>query len=281
MEETRLLSKSLIKGYQVILKESNPRIVDSNDLIARKIELIQNPGGSHGGFRGGLDAQEVEAILTGDEELDAPVPSEAPAGPVYTGPSPEELIAQAQAEIEKMQKTAAEQVESMRLYTMEESRQEGFREGQKQAIEELEKEKKLLKAKEARLEADYQNRISELEPLFIDTLTGIYEQIFRVDLADYKPILLHAIGSSIRNIEGSRDFIVHVSREDYEAVMAGKAELFSELGGSNATLEIVEDITLGANQCMIETSNGIYDCGIGSQLEELGKRLRLLSFERQ
>ena len=100
-----------------------------------------------------------------------------------------------------------------------------------------------------------------------------------MDLAGYKPVLLNAISNTIRNIEGGRDFIVHVSKADYEAVSAAKDELFAGLA-TLASIEIVEDITLGANQCMIETSNGIYDCSIGSQVEELGRKLRLLSYEK-
>ena len=271
-----MLSKGLIKGYQVVQKAENPIVVDSNDLIARKIELIR--GMSPDGFRSGLHAEEIE-VVEGEPE---PGEGEAiPPQPVYTGPSPEELVAQAQEEIEAMKQAAMQEIESMKLFTMEESRQQGYREGQMQAVSELEKEKKLLKEKEIRMEQEYQDLISELEPRFIDTLTGIYEEIFKVELAEYKPILLHAIGASIRNIEGSRQFIVHVSREDYEAVMAAKPQLTDRLGSTGAALDIVEDITLQANQCMIETSNGIYDCGIGSQLEELGRRLRLLSYERQ
>lgn len=275
-----MLSRSLIKGYQVVQKEANPLVVDSNDLIARKIELLQGHVRKQGGFQSGLNAVEVEAVLL-DEEMGIPEQEELPPQPVYTGPTPEELIAQAQAQIEEMKQTAMDEIESMKVYVLEESRQQGYREGQMQAVSELEKEKKLLQEKGRRLEQEYQDTISRLEPMFIDTLTGIYEQIFRVDLADYKPILLHAISASIRNIEGSREFLVHVSREDYDAVVAGKPELTASLGNTNAVFEVIEDLTLGPNQCMIETSSGIYDCGIGSQLEELGKRLRLLSYERQ
>ncbi|MGN0308483.1 MAG: FliH/SctL family protein [Lachnospiraceae bacterium] len=283
-----MLSKGLIKANQVMLTESDLRIIDSNQLIAEKLEKIR-PGMSTGadteGFQTGLNAPQVEAIFDqeGEEREEGSLltrDTEAEAQePVYTGPSPEELIAEAEAQIEEMKQKAREEIEAMREYTLEEWRQQGYKEGQKRAVEELEKEKTALKTKAAQLEEDYQEKISQLEPAFIETLTGIYEQIFKVDLVDYKPVLLHAISNSIRNIEGGRDFIVHVSRDDYDAVMDARAELTAGLASSSASMEIVEDMTLGPNQCMIETSNGIFDCSIGSQLEELGRRLRLLSYE--
>lgn len=281
-----MLSKGLIKANQVMLTESDLRIIDSNQLIAEKLEKIR-PGMSAGteaeGFQTGLNAPRVEAVFAQEGEEGSPLTSDIAAEaqePAYTGPSPEELIAEAEVQIEEMKQKAREEIEAMREYTLEEWRQQGYNEGQKQAVEELEREKTVLKAKAAQLEEDYQEKISQLEPAFIETLTGIYEQIFKVDLADYKPVLLHAISNSIRNIEGGRDFIVHVSRDDYDAVMAAKAELTAGLASSSASMEIVEDMTLGPNQCMIETSNGIFDCSIGSQLEELGRRLRLLSYEK-
>lgn len=282
-----MLSRNLIKANQVVLKENDIRVIDTNELVAEKIKNLHNQAGEEsasGGFCSGLNVDKVEAVLPLEGEAEGEfLPDEEAAmihqEPVYTGPTPEELIARAEAEIEEMKQTAEEQLESMKEYTMEEWRRNGYHEGQKKAIEELEKEKAALKQKEAMLEKEYQDRISQLEPAFIETLTGIYEQIFLVDLADYKPVLLHAISNCIRNIEGGRDFIIHVSKANYEAVSKAKDELFAGIATTSATLEIVEDITLGTNQCMIETTNGIYDCSIGSQLEELGKRLRLLSYE--
>ena len=47
----------------------------------------------------------------------------------------------------------------------------------------------------------------------------------------------------------------------------------------NATVEIVNDITLGKGECLIETEGGIFDCGLGTQLSELRQKLKLLSYE--
>ena len=53
------------------------------------------------------------------------------------------------------------------------------------------------------------------------------------------------------------------------------------MAGTGASLlEVVEDITLSKNQALIETDGGIYDCSLGTQLDELGKKLRLLSYEK-
>ena len=45
-------------------------------------------------------------------------------------------------------------------------------------------------------------------------------------------------------------------------------------------MELVEDMTLSRSQCFIETENGIYDCSLDTQLSELKRKLKLLSYER-
>ena len=50
---------------------------------------------------------------------------------------------------------------------------------------------------------------------------------------------------------------------------------------AGSSIEVVEDLTLSKNQCMIETEDGIFDCGVSTQLTELSNRLKLLSYEKE
>ena len=279
-----MLSKNLIKANQFVLKEKEPVVVDTNELAAKRISLIfpELTGEKPQGFQCGLNAPEVDPYyeqdpLVGTEFED--LLKDIPAEPVYTGPSPEELIAQAQAEIDEMRKEAEKNISFLKKRSMEEGRQQGYEEGRVQAMAELETAKKELEMQAKALEENYQNLIGELEPKFIQILTGIYEEIFKVDLKDYKKILLHVIANTIRQAEGAKDFLVHISKADYEKVMEQKEKLMEMLPSQGVTVELIEDATLHENECMIESSSGIYDCGIGTQLEELTRKLRLLSYE--
>jgi flagellar assembly protein FliH len=190
-----------------------------------------------------------------------------------------ELIAEAKEEIEQLHREADKAISFLKKRALEEGREEGYQAGQIAAMKELEEQKLKWKEQEAQLEAQFQRRVDQLEVQFIETITGIYEEIFCVDLVSYKPILMNAISNTIRSIEGARDFIIHVSKEDYKEVIAAKGEMIENMISKTVTVEIVEDITLKPNECMIETSSGIYDCGIGPQVSELKRRLRLLSYE--
>ena len=285
-----MLSKNLIKANQFVLKEKEPILVDTNELVAQKIE-------SHipvfeefkpEGFQFGLNAPEVDPLFIDmdyvPEEGETPMELVAQEA-VYTGPSPEELIAQAQAEIEEMRIEAEKNISFLKKRSQEEGKQQGYEEGMQIAMQELdvakqelEVAKQELEAKAKAMELEYQKLIDQLEPQFIKTITGIYEEVFKVELAGYKNILRHAITNTIRKVEGSKDFLVHVSRVDYEKMVEQKELLLNSIS-KQITVEFVEDATLKENECMIETNSGIFDCSIGVQLEELTKKLRLLSFE--
>jgi flagellar assembly protein FliH len=58
-----------------------------------------------------------------------------------------------------------------------------------------------------------------------------------------------------------------------------KQEVLYKCVTESAKLEVVEDITLSQNECLIETESGIYDCSVGTELQELKKQLLLLCYQ--
>lgn len=74
--------------------------------------------------------------------------------------------------------------------------------------------------------------------------------------------------------------MLHVSKEDYPYVSMQKKQIMAGAVSANSFVEVVEDITLSQNECLIETDNGVFDCGLGTQLSELKQKLRLLSYEK-
>ena len=289
-----MLSSNLLKGSWVQIQTDETRMINSNVVIEKRLRQGDQGGfvrrtqeeypdvEVNEGFQSGLNAEELGALLTDEEESPAVIKAEAPQ-PVYTGPSPEELIAQAEAEIAQareefaqMQAQAQAEIEAARKQAVEkgreEGRQQGYRDGSAQA------EKELADAKR-KLEADYQEQIRNLEPEFIKQLSGIYEHIFRVDLGSYHNLVTGLLENCMQKIESSSTYIVHVSREDYPYVSMQKKVLSDAVGNKNAVLEVVEDVSMRKNECMIEADSGIYDCSLDMQLEALRRELMLLSYE--
>ena len=101
--------------------------MDSNPLIAKRIESFYPAYGTvaSDGFQSGLNAPEIDlSLYEMDEEAE-----EEELEPAYTGPSPEELIAAAQAEIEEMRIEAEKNISFLKKRSIEEGRKEGSRIG--------------------------------------------------------------------------------------------------------------------------------------------------------
>ena len=296
-----MLSKNIYKSRWVVVEQEEKCIIDSNSRLVNRIEEIElerrkraaQAAGEEefdeDGFRSGLGGERIDiASEEGyDEEGSEGNILKAVEEQVPEGPTPEELRAQAEAEleaareeVEQIKQIARESLEREKQETLDEARRTGYDEGYRMAQTEAEQMKEEIRKERIRLEEEYDSMIEELEPQFIDTITAVYNHIFQVELENERNILVHLIETTLRKVESSRVFIVHVSKDDYPYVNMQKKTLTEEVVSGRGVVEIVEDMTLHKNECMIETDGGIFDCGVGTQLEELTRRLKLLSFEK-
>ena len=287
---------SVLKSGWMFINPTETRVIDTNAMVESKLKelsfkLAAETDGDVGfteGFVQGIKAEQVtELIGEGMEQV--------PEEPVNTVPESELMLQQAQEEIENMKAQALAEIEEARVQIIEEAKkagyQEGFAQGKKEGFDKghvdglnsvaAEREEALREAsmRIAQVEEVYQKKIDELEPQFIEMLTGIYEHIFHVSLKNSRDLVVYLIANTMRNLEGNNGYLIHVSREDYPFVSMQKKELVKGTGISVDDIDILEDATLGRSECMIETGNGVFDCGLGTQLEALNEELRLLSYE--
>lgn len=294
---TKSLSKgSVLKSGWMYINPTEARVIDTNAMVESKLKELsfklaaetEGDAGFTEGFVQGIKAEQVTELI--GEGLE-PISEEAE----NAIPESELLLQQAQEEIENMKAQALAEIEEARVQVIEEAKkigyQEGFALGEKEGYEkghvdglnsvaeEREEALREVSIQLAQMEEAYQNKIAELEPQFIETLTGIYEHIFHVSLKNSRDLIVYLIENTMRNLEGSNGFLIHVSREDYPFVSMQKKELVKGTGISVDDIDIIEDATLARSECMIETGNGVFDCGLGTQLEALNEEIRLLSYE--
>ncbi len=283
------MSSNLYKSGATCIKEEAARVIDSDALMAQKaaaLARITPRPADKDGFAQGLSADVLDVLTAEDADAGTSAEGEqhadeAPkASPVPKGPTPEELRQQAMEEIAGMKAEAEAQLSAERRKVLEEAKNQGYQDGLTRGMQEVEGQKRQLAETEQKLRKSYEEQIDQLEPRFIETLTGIYEHIFHVELSGYRDIIVHLIADTLRKTEGGRDYIVHVSKDDYPYVSMQKKQITSGVVSSNTTIEIVEDVTLSRNQALIETDSGIFDCSLGTQLAELRQKLELLSYEK-
>lgn len=286
--------KSLVKSNWVVIHDEEMRVIDNNALAEKKMKARESrpqpdreeqalQSGEEDGFSEGIPSEHLEALL--DADADSSV--------IKGGGSREERdallaeiekakqeLSELRSQADQMLQDARDEIEDRKAKAYEEAREQGYQDGRSEGLKEAEALEQEYRSREEQRQRDYQQQIEALEPRFIEELTDIYEHVFRVDLSGYQGLVSSLLSNAMRKIDAAGALMLHVSREDYEGVLADKEKLRMEMGGGNFTLEIIEDMTLSQSQCFIETENGIYDCSLDTQLKELTRKLRLLSYDK-
>lgn len=283
----------LLKSSWVMVNPVDTRIIDSNALAEMKLKELSMKVAAElnedihftDEFTQGIDAAQVEELV-GEENLEEEIPEISPS---------EEAMHRAAEEIENMKQQAMAEIEQARQSLFEEAkqagfqqgfdegRQEGYEQGHQEGLNSVQQQREQIFAeaseKIAQIEHEYKTKVDELEPRFVDTLTGIYEHIFQVSLKNSRDLVVHLIGNTMKNLEGNSGYLVHVSKEDYPFVSMQKKEIVKGTSIQVESIDLIEDATLQKSECMIETGNGVFDCSLGTQLEALREELMLLSYE--
>lgn len=285
-----MYKQNLLKSGWIMVNEEEVRVIDSNRTIEERLVLTEEepesltyqPVSFDGEdspaegvdllFSEGIDAETVaaEQPVIGQQQL-----REAQA-------QAEEILAQAQAQAEEIRQQAQVMAEQDARAAYENAKKQGMQDGYQDGLAKANAEAEAVRSEYARKEQEllrqYEEKLEEMEPHLIQQLTGIYEHVFDVELSQYRNILQHLITSTLRTVEMSDHYLIHVSEQDYSYVSMQKAQIIEDGCVKSASLEIVEDRTLGKNECLIETEDGIFDCSLSVQLEELKRKLQLLSY---
>ena len=283
------MSRNLVKQIFTVVQPDEKRVIDTNGLVQQRLEEFEERRrAANGGFVAGLAAQQVdidsnEVREDGEEFSESVIKAKENSGKILEDArrEAENIIAEAKAQALRICDEAKNQAEVEKNRIIADARQQGYSEGLDRAQAEGQAVKKEYLEKESRLEVFYQKQIDELEPQLVDLITDIYQHIFHVELQSYREILAHLISSTLRKIDGSHDFMIHVSKDDYPYVSMQKKQILTGAVSANCNVEIVEDLTLSKNECLIEAESGIFDCGLGTQLSELRQKLMLLSWSRE
>lgn len=282
---------NLLKSGFVNFREGKARIINSNEIVARRLSevgIASTEGQESGeGFRvtefGEMD-RETAGMIAGES---GNIYREEP---VYEGPSPEELLAEARQEIEEMRAAAMQEIEVLRREALEEGRKagynDGFAQGHGEALQGVEEAER--KVKEAiqetervrdTLHREYEEKLQEMEPMVIDELTKIYDHVFEAGLKEQSEIIFHLLDTTLHRIDSGKEFIVRVSQADYEYVSARKEELL--VGMPGVRMDLVADVTMKRGEGMIETGGGLFDCSIDVELQELRHRIHTLAYQKE
>lgn len=274
---------NLLKRSSVINKDE--RVIDYNDLIKKKIQTIMESKHNEmdaDGFINGLHADVVEKLISDDGTADA-LTDDAAMGEQQAAASLENANAEAERIIEEARLQAEQIIADANKNAdaaFEEAKQNGYYEGNEKAQEEMNIKQAQLEVefdnKRKELEQEYNNLKESIEPELVEVITDVFRKVTGVVAEDNQEIILHLINDVMHNADGSRDYVIKVSPDDYKFLVNNQGKIYCAMS-REVNIDIVEDATLERNQCMIETNTGIFNCSLDIELNNLIKNIKLLS----
>ena len=274
---------NLLKRSSVINKDE--RVIDYNDLIKKKIQAIMESKHNEmdaDGFINGLHADVVEELISDDDTADA-LTDDAAMGEQQAAASLENANAEAERIIEEARLQAEQIIADANKNAdaaFEEAKQNGYYEGNEKAQEEMNIKQAQLEVefdnKRKELEHEYNNLKESIEPELVEVITDVFRKVTGVVAEDNQEIILHLINDVMHNADGSRDYVIKVSPDDYKFLVNNQGKIYCAMS-REVNIDIVEDATLERNQCMIETNTGIFNCSLDIELNNLIKNIKLLS----
>lgn len=212
------------------------------------------------GFLSGLDAEEIhlEQTVT-PEELIKKARQEADA-----------ILDEARAKAAGIIEDAKQEAEVL----CEQKSQQGYQDGVARLQDEIMKQRTVLQDEfediKQSLQAEYEEKLDGLETDMVNVMVRVFEKVFHIQFDNKKQILLHLIKDTLLGIDAGKNFVVRVSEGNYKFIESHVADIKEKIG-NDVSIDVVNDLNLMENDCIIETATGVYNCGIDMVLSNLEK----------
>lgn len=273
---------NLVKQYYVVQPNSKTRIINYNKKIEERVNELsqiqpQKVQPDDHVLPEEQPAEEntfVDGILA-DVVSEANVPEQTNDILEDAKKQADDILSKAQAEADDIISKAKEKAELI----FKEKREEGYNTGLEDKREQLEQREKQIDmdmaSKRDELEREFEQYSDELESDIIDAVIKVFNKVFHIQFDDKKDMLLHLVKNTISKIEVGKEFRIHVSQANYKFLIAHLDEIRERIG-NDIDVEVVNDAKLDSSDCRIETSFGVFDCGIDMELNNLVKDIKSL-----
>ena len=181
----------------------------------------------------------------------------------------EKAVNQATDESRSIIAQALEEAENIQTKAQQDGYNAGLTKAQAEGNE-IKRQAEKIKNDAIQWKKDQENA---LEPQIVDIIMQIIEKLINVTINPNIIINLIKQGISSSTITGN--IIIYVSQNDHAYVIEHKNEILALTDGS-VKVDIVKDLSLNDNDCIIETPFGNIDSSLNQQLETLVQDLKYI-----
>ena len=290
---------NLVKQRFIVENKEQTRVINSNEKMQ---QLIGRAGKE--GFTPGLVAQQVDLVAPESEQTAGVSGIEAlladPDGNEWDDDLPvgdpeafseiesmEQSVESADEIVQQAKDRAEEILSEARMNAEQEAetlKQQAYEQGIEQAQEEIQSLKQRQQEEYQRTlqqqSEEYRKQIEQMEPMLVDSILSVIQEVLHVEIEDYRPIILDLVIQTMSRTDNPKEFAVYANEEN-SAYIKENCDRLRAIAGEETKLEILTNQQLSDQECRIETEFGIYDCGFDVQLKNLSNRIRVLSNQKE
>jgi flagellar assembly protein FliH len=218
-----------------------------------------------------LEEGRVELSKARREEIPQEVeisPEELPMlGPVQD--KAERIIANAESRAQGIIENARDEIDRMK----EESRELGFEEGKREAMEQVSHQ--FSDTMETVNQAVIARRkiIEDSEGEILRLALKVAEQIIRSEVSLHRDVCLNIVSEAISRVSDREQIIIKVNRDDVEQIKKYKDRIAGIVDGVKS-FSILEDSHVESGGCIIETNLGYVDARISTKLKSIAESFK-------
>ena len=269
--------------------KDDKRIIDSNEAVTIKLQEIRSvmteDKNAQGEFTLGINPEEVSELLSegeipkvigGNSSNDLEQSADNEKMLDIANDRAAQIMAQAEMDAQKILSDAKATANEIMAKARDEGYNQGVLEGRKSVEEEKERLNIEFKEKSDYLERDYMERRKKMEPELVDVITDVFASVTRALSEDQRDMILALVDKVLSGTEANNNYIIKACREDAEFLRENKESILKNIN-RDINIEIVEDVSMHRNECLIDTDLGIYDCSLDIQLENLVRAIKILA----
>ena len=289
------MSSNMIKAYSIAYDKEKINVLDMGvreEKLAERIRSLMPlqqfdvaESTEEEGFVQGLPVETLPEQILQPEEVVSEVDLEAmksalreeimvEMGPILQRKG-DDIVANARAQADGLVDAAKKEAEIAKEGILQAASAQGYEDGIKRAKIEEERMLVELELRKKQLEQEYETKIAELEPAFVNILAERVKKVTGVAYDNHKEVLLYLLRTGLEFAQKDTYFDISLSEADY-AKFSSLFPKIQEHYKDKFALEFRKDAGLADGSCKLENENRVIDCGVGVRLNGLLEQLELL-----
>jgi flagellar assembly protein FliH len=183
-----------------------------------------------------------------------------------------QLNPQVNRQIREIEEKVLQQLRGKAARIEHEAYEKGFAQGEKDGLETGQKKLEVVLRQLGALLAEIDGRrealFQQFEEGLVDFALCVIKKIVRREAEQGPGIIKDTLRSAFRQVEENRRTVLHLNPADYKYLLAHPQRLPFVLG-DRERIKILEDDTLTAGGCLIETDYGVIDATVEGQFDHL------------